>query len=255
MSLIPSKIIDKLTERLFRRKKDASDEICVNAVDKMVSPSYLTTASVGNPQPAKTEYPEDVYVQTIAIKWPLKGSAMVDADFAETARPSDGAYIHRGMRRFGDDRIETEAQVKELAEETDVLYIPPYKKIPVLKPVLQEENISGEDLFTSRGLYIGFRPREYAAAELLKDDKPVKTTEKFASTFMETEKAEQPETPEIPQTPEIQEKAEEPSIMSGGLESLFEPEELPEHKDMYDVAESDVDRKTLISAFVRKFKN
>ena len=251
MSLIPSKIIDKLTERLFRRKKDASNEMCVNAVDKMVSPSYLTTASVGNPQPAKTEYPEDVYVQTIAIKWPLKVSAMVDADFAETARPSDGAYIPRGMRKFGDDRIETEAQVKELAEETDVLYIPPYKKIPILKPVLQEENMSGEDLFTARGLYIGFRPREYAAAELLRDepkpanrklDKLEAVPEQAVSSLPESEKPEVPEAPVKPKDPTGE-------LLYGGL---FEPEKLPEHKDMYDISDAEVDRRTLISAFRKK---
>ncbi len=251
MLLIPAKIINKLTERLFGLKKPPSEEIEESVLDKMEEPAYRKA----QPQVGADEAPRaaaslpdpDAYVETIALKWPLKVSAMVDTDYSETAKPSDGAFMPRGVRKFGDDRVETESQIKGLLEETDVLYIPPFEMVPVVKPVMQDEDLTGVDILSARGIYIGFRPREYAAAELLGDvpDKRRRKAEPVENTAPGLPVLEEPEVPEAPVKP----RDPAGDLLYGGV---FEPEKLPEHKDMFDVSDAEADRGGLISAFRKK---
>lgn len=253
MLLIPAKILEKLTERLFRQRKPPSEEIEESVLDKMEAPSYRKAqAQVGvDESPRAASVLPDAYIETIALKWPLKVSAMVDTDYSETARPSDGAFMPRGVRKFGDDRVETESQIKGLLEETDVLYIPPFEMVPVVKPVMQDEDLTGVDILSARGIYIGFRPREYAAAELLRDEpKPANRKLDKLEAVPEQEVASLPKS-EKPEPPEAPVKPKDPTgeLLYGGL---FEPEKLPEHKDMYDISDAEVDRRTLISAFRKK---
>lgn len=105
--------------------------------------------------------------QVLYIRWPLRASMFMNI--------KEGSDIELRKDMWSPDEVD---QANVPSDEADVLKVPDIVNVPILKPIMQDENIGNIDILTTRGIFIGLSPIDYdwlvetADEELLKQETP-----------------------------------------------------------------------------------